>query len=69
MTTHPPAEGCEDRVGSSVLSPQDVLADTSASDWLKAALRTALQRDPVDAAHDAERLAAILEANLRHIVE
>lgn len=37
-----------------------ILNDPSASFWLKDALRTALQRDPVDAAHDAELLAAVL---------
>lgn len=35
-------------------------ADPSASQWLKSSLRSALQRDPVDAANDAELLALIL---------
>ncbi|SMF27249.1 hypothetical protein SAMN06265365_11086 [Tistlia consotensis] len=34
--------------------------DPSASYWLKAALASALDRDPLDAARDAERLAAAL---------
>ena len=38
-----------------------VLADPAASFWLKDALRTALDRDPVDAANDAEVLAQLLE--------
>lgn len=38
-----------------------VLADPAASSWLKAALRSALCRDPVDAAHDSEILARLLE--------
>jgi hypothetical protein len=37
-----------------------ILSDYSASDWLKDALRTALERDPVDAVRDAEILAAAL---------
>jgi hypothetical protein len=37
-----------------------ILNDPSASLWLKDALRSALQRDPVDAARDAERLAVVL---------
>lgn len=38
----------------------EVLADPAASSWLKTALRSALSRDPVDAAHDAEILARLL---------
>jgi hypothetical protein len=38
-----------------------VLADPAASFWLKAALRSALCRDPVDAAHDSQILAQLLE--------
>lgn len=38
----------------------EVLADPAASLWLKTALRSALCRDPVDAAHDAEILARLL---------
>jgi hypothetical protein len=37
-----------------------ILNDPSASYWLKNALRAALDRDPVDAARDAEILAAAL---------
>ena len=69
MPTPRPVESGEDGAQPSVPSPQEVLADASASDWLKVALRTALQRDPVDAAHDAEMLVAVLEANLRHRFE
>lgn len=39
---------------------ESILNDPSASFWLKDALRSALQRDPVDAARDAEVLAAVL---------
>ena len=37
-----------------------ILDDPGASDWLKEALRSALKRDPVDAANDAEVLATLL---------
>lgn len=37
------------------------LKDPAASDWLRDALRTAMERDPVDAANDAEVLARLLE--------
>jgi len=43
----------------------EVFADPSASRWLKQALRDALERDPVDAANDAELLADILDAECR----
>jgi hypothetical protein len=39
---------------------QRVLQDPAASFWLKGAITSALQRDPVDALRDAELLAAIL---------
>jgi len=38
----------------------EVLADPAASYWLKTALCSALNRDPVDAAHDSEILARLL---------
>jgi hypothetical protein len=38
----------------------EVLADPAASFWLKTALRSALCRDPADAAHDSEILAQLL---------
>ena len=41
-------------------SIDDVLANPAASFWLKMALRSALRRDPVDAAHDSEVLAQLL---------
>lgn len=37
-----------------------ILDDFSASYWIKNALRSALERDPVDAANDAEILAVAL---------
>ncbi len=42
-------------------SIDEVLVDPAASCWLKTALRSALCRDPVDAAHDSEILARLLD--------
>ncbi len=46
-------------------SAKDVLADASASTWLKVNLLWALERDPQDALNDALALAGILEERLR----
>jgi hypothetical protein len=46
----------------------EVLADHAASFWLKTALRSALYRDPVDAAHDSEILARLLEQRCDQIL-
>lgn len=43
------------------LSPAAILADPASSYWLKDALRSALDRDPIDAAADAELLAHVLK--------
>ncbi len=43
----------------------DLLADQAASSWLRAALQSALERDPVDALNDALILAEVLDAHLR----
>lgn len=48
---------------------EQILADPAASDWLKAALYTALSRDPVDAANDAEVLAKVLDHRCRQMLE
>jgi hypothetical protein len=48
-------------------SGQNVIADDAASQWLKAALQSALERDPVDALNDALLLAGFLEERLRRI--
>jgi hypothetical protein len=45
-----------------------VLDDPAASFWLKACLCSALSRDPVDAANDAEVLAQMLERRCRDIL-
>lgn len=44
---------------------EGILDDPSASDWLTGALRSALERDPVDALNDALLLAGLLEERLR----
>lgn len=41
-----------------------ILVDVSASDWVKNTLRSALERDPVDALNDAEALVKALKENL-----
>lgn len=46
----------------------DVFRDRSASEWLKSALQSALDRDPVDALNDALLLASVLEEHLREIL-
>jgi hypothetical protein len=43
---------------------EEILADPTASNWLKDALRTAVERDPVDAANDARFLSEWLEDRL-----
>jgi hypothetical protein len=48
---------------------EQVLADPAASNWLKAALCSALSRDPVDAANDAEVLAKLLDRRCRQILK
>jgi hypothetical protein len=45
-----------------------VLHDPAASSWLKTCLCSALSRDPVDAANDAEVLAQLLERRCRAIL-
>lgn len=49
-------------------SLEAALNDPAASDWLKACLRAALCRDPVDAATDAEILAALLHDRATQIM-
>lgn len=46
-----------------------VLADPSASFWLRNTLLAALSRDPVDAANDADVLAQLLDRRCREILE
>jgi hypothetical protein len=48
-----------------MLTVEDVLADQAVSAWLKSALQSAIERDPVDALNDALVLSAILDTHLR----
>jgi hypothetical protein len=50
-------------------SNEEILDDPAASGWLKAALRSALSRDPVDVANDAEVLAKVLDRWCRQILK
>jgi len=43
---------------------ENILDDLAASFWLKNALRSALNRDPVDALNDAELLVVALKERL-----
>ena len=61
--------GGSDAMNSPAADPAiaEIMADQSASDWLKTALRAALERDPVDALNDTLALAGILEERLRNV--
>jgi hypothetical protein len=45
-----------------------VLADPTASYWLKDAIQSAMERDPVDAANDAKFLSNLLTARCNHLL-
>ncbi len=62
-----PAESSQSPVPQPTI--EGVLADPAASLWLKHALRSALERDPVDAANDAEMLLRLLDDRLRALLE
>jgi hypothetical protein len=47
---------------------EQVLTDPAASFWLKECLRSALDRDPVDVANDAEVLAQLLDRRCQEIL-
>jgi hypothetical protein len=47
------------------LGSDAILADPETSAWLKSALQSAANRDPIDALNDALVLAATLEERLR----
>lgn len=47
--------------GDSPLTVGEALASPDSSTWVKAALLTAIERDPVDAANDADVLASVLD--------
>lgn len=44
-----------------------VLNDPSASHWLKNAVKSSLERDPLDALQDAQLLAALMDIRLMSI--
>lgn len=44
-----------------------VLEDPASSNWLRSSIRSALERDPVDALNDAIVLATLLEGHLRQV--
>jgi hypothetical protein len=46
---------------------RQILRDPGLSNWLRVALGTALERDPVDAASDAALLAMVLERRAKEI--
>jgi hypothetical protein len=54
--------------GQALRGLEEVLRDPAASFWLKDALRSALARDPVDAANDAEVLAQVLDRRCHSIL-
>ena len=47
---------------------KEILADPTISYWLKDAIKTAYERDPVDALHDARRLLKMLGERYTQIV-
>jgi hypothetical protein len=47
---------------------KDILADPSISHWLKDAIRTAYERDPVEAMRDAQKLLKLLGDRYAQIV-
>ncbi len=47
---------------------EQVMANPATHNWLKDALQSALDKDPVDASYDAELLAKLLRARLDHVL-
>jgi hypothetical protein len=58
----------EPKVDLDLPTIEEILSDPSASYWLQNALRSALSRDPVDAANDADILARLLDRRCRQIL-
>lgn len=46
---------------------KDIIEDPCCSYWLRNAITAALQRDPVDAAHDAALLLEVLDQRARKL--
>ncbi len=62
-------EGIIDQDGSDrKATEQDILTDPAVSFWLKNALHSSLERDPVDALHDAATLTKVLSARLDRLL-
>lgn len=59
----------DDGKGGDLPTIDEILGDPAASFWLKAALRSTLSRDPVDAANDADVLARVLERRCQNILD
>jgi hypothetical protein len=51
-----------------IMSLNEILADPGLSNWLKDAIKTAYERDPVDALHDVRRLLKMLGERYTQIV-
>ncbi|MFC1337314.1 MAG: hypothetical protein G8D81_20825 [gamma proteobacterium symbiont of Clathrolucina costata] len=51
------------------MSPDRVLSDPAASNWLKAAILILDKRDPVDALNDAEVLAKLQQLRCRQLLD
>lgn len=52
----------------SSMNLNEILEDPGASCWLKDAIKTAYERDPVDALHDARRLLKMLAERYTQVV-
>jgi hypothetical protein len=50
------------------MSLNEILADPGLSNWLKNAIKTAYERDPVDALNDVQRLLKMLGERYAQIV-
>lgn len=55
-------------LGRELPSIEEVLEDPSASAWLRSSLSAALNRDPVDAANDAEVLVQLLQRRCQNLL-
>lgn len=53
---------------AATVTHQDLLADQATSTWLKNALQELLQRDPVDAARDAELLSIAMQRHADQVL-
>ncbi len=56
-------------VTGAVPTAKAILADDASSLWIRSALTSALERDPVDALNDALALAAALDVHLQSVLQ